>query len=71
MRYGGSAALAASRVTPPGYVQQRYLVDGTGKQIALQSIYPTIGGVTKTYTVPIDPSGRGYWGTLAPSRVPL
>jgi hypothetical protein len=46
-------------------------VDGTGKQIALQSIYPTIGGVTKTYTVPIDPSGRGYWGTLAPSRVPL
>lgn len=67
MRYGDNAARTASRVTPPGYVQQRYLVDGNGKQIALQSIYPTVAGVTKTYTVPIDPTGWGRWGALLAS----
>lgn len=80
MRYGGSATLAASRMAPPGYIQQRYLVDATGKQWAVQFIYGlNANGKTVVYVVPIDPTKRGYPSVADPradnfqpvTRVPL
>ena len=62
---GSKISIRGRRLVPPGFVSTQAVSDASGRIVATRYVYPPIGGVTRTFTLPLDEQQAGYLGVLA------